>query len=90
MSGEAERWGGAAYERIAAAFAPIHDRVVDVLEVRPGERVQLRFERGDWLVARDSVEELWELLSTSVPPLKNWLDGLDELRREYLLVGSRR
>jgi SAM-dependent methyltransferase len=31
-------WGGASYERIAEAFAPIHTRMVDALAVQPGER----------------------------------------------------
>jgi SAM-dependent methyltransferase len=30
-------WGGASYERIAEAFAPIHERMVDALAPRPGE-----------------------------------------------------
>jgi SAM-dependent methyltransferase len=32
-------WGGATYERIAATFAPIHDRVVAEIAPKPGERV---------------------------------------------------
>ncbi|HJU36290.1 MAG TPA: class I SAM-dependent methyltransferase [Gaiellaceae bacterium] len=40
MSGStADVWGGATYERLAETFAPIHDRVVEALEIRPGERV---------------------------------------------------
>ena len=35
----ADRWGGAAYELLAATLAPIHDRVVAALELEPGERV---------------------------------------------------
>jgi SAM-dependent methyltransferase len=35
----ADSWSGASYERIAETFAPIHDRVVEVLALRPGERV---------------------------------------------------
>lgn len=35
----ADSWSGASYERIAETFAPIHDRVVEALALRPGERV---------------------------------------------------
>jgi ubiquinone/menaquinone biosynthesis C-methylase UbiE len=35
----ADVWSGATYERLAETFAPIHDRVVAALEIRPGDRV---------------------------------------------------
>jgi SAM-dependent methyltransferase len=35
----ADAWSGASYERLAETFAPIHDRVVAALALRPGERV---------------------------------------------------
>jgi SAM-dependent methyltransferase len=35
----AELWGAADYERIAERFAPIHDELIEALEVKPGERV---------------------------------------------------
>jgi SAM-dependent methyltransferase len=35
----ADTWSGASYERIAETFAPIHDRVVEVLDLQPGTRV---------------------------------------------------
>jgi ubiquinone/menaquinone biosynthesis C-methylase UbiE len=35
----ADSWSGASYERIAETFAPIHDRVVEVLALQPGERM---------------------------------------------------
>jgi SAM-dependent methyltransferase len=35
----AETWSGASYERIAETFAPIHDRIVAALDLRPGRRV---------------------------------------------------
>jgi SAM-dependent methyltransferase len=35
----ADTWSGASYERIAETFAPIHDRVVEVLAPEPGARV---------------------------------------------------
>ncbi len=35
----ADTWSGASYERIAETFAPIHDRVVEALEIEPGARI---------------------------------------------------
>jgi SAM-dependent methyltransferase len=35
----AELWGAADYERIAERFAPVHDALIEALEVRAGERV---------------------------------------------------
>jgi SAM-dependent methyltransferase len=35
----ADVWGGASYERIAETFAPIHDRIVKSLALRPGTRM---------------------------------------------------
>lgn len=35
----ADAWSGASYERVAETFAPIHDRVVEALALRPGDRV---------------------------------------------------
>lgn len=34
-----EVWGIGAYERLAARFTPVHERLVEVLAVQPGERV---------------------------------------------------
>ena len=31
-------WGGAEYDRLAQAFAPVHDRLVAALDPQPGER----------------------------------------------------
>jgi SAM-dependent methyltransferase len=45
-----------------------------------GEAFELEFEAGEWLVT-GSPAELWELASTSAPPLANWLATLDETRR---------
>ena len=49
----------------------------------------LRFERGEVTIAAASAEELWDLLSTSIPTLKGWLETLEtpareSARREYL------
>lgn len=35
----AQIWSGASYERLAETYAPIHDRVVEALELAPGARV---------------------------------------------------
>jgi SAM-dependent methyltransferase len=43
---------------------------------------ELRFERGESTIAAGSDEECWQLLSASVPPLKTWLDTLDDRGRE--------
>ena len=34
-----EVWGSGTYERLAGWFTPVHERLVDVLHVEPGERV---------------------------------------------------
>ena len=47
-----------------------------------GDVFELRFERAEWTVRADSGEELWQLLSTSVPPLKAWLTALDDVGRD--------
>jgi ubiquinone/menaquinone biosynthesis C-methylase UbiE len=54
-----------------------------------GDAFDLRFEGGEWRVTADSADALWELMSTSAPPLKVFLDGLDadrrdEVRRRYV------
>ncbi|HEY7603382.1 MAG TPA: methyltransferase domain-containing protein [Gaiellaceae bacterium] len=43
---------------------------------------ELRFERGESTIAAGSGEECWQLLSSSVPPLKAWLDTLDDAGRD--------
>jgi SAM-dependent methyltransferase len=42
----------------------------------------LSIERGSWIVEQESAEALWDLLRTSVPPLKLWLDGLSDGERD--------
>ena len=39
VTGAAEVWSGASYERIAETFAPIHDSIVEALAIAPGMRV---------------------------------------------------
>jgi SAM-dependent methyltransferase len=42
-----------------------------------GDAFELRFERGEAVIAAGSADELWELIATSMPPLKAWLDSLE-------------
>jgi SAM-dependent methyltransferase len=53
-----------------------------------GEAFDLRFDAGEWLVV-GSPAELWDLVSTSAPPVRAWLETLEEERlreveQEYL------
>ena len=45
-----------------------------------GDAFELRFEDGEWLVV-DSPAALWQLVSTSAPPLKAWLETRTEGER---------
>jgi ubiquinone/menaquinone biosynthesis C-methylase UbiE len=38
-----------------------------------GDAFELEFQRGEWRVRAGSGEDLWELVSTSMPPLRSWL-----------------
>jgi ubiquinone/menaquinone biosynthesis C-methylase UbiE len=38
-----------------------------------GDSFELAFETGEWRIEADSGEELWELASTSMPPIRTWL-----------------
>jgi ubiquinone/menaquinone biosynthesis C-methylase UbiE len=51
--------------------------------VRPllGDAFDLELQTGDWRIEAGSGEELWELASTSMPPLRAWLaEQSDEVR----------
>jgi len=39
---------------------------------------ELEFEAGRWRVEADSAEALWELVSSSMPPLRAWIAGVDD------------
>jgi SAM-dependent methyltransferase len=43
---------------------------------------ELEFDRGGATIAAESDEALWELMASSVPPLKAWLETLDDAGRE--------
>ena len=47
-----------------------------------GRAFDLEFQMGEWRIEADSAEELWELVSTSMPPLRAWLaEQSDEARK---------
>jgi ubiquinone/menaquinone biosynthesis C-methylase UbiE len=43
---------------------------------------ELRFERGESTISAGSNDDCWQLLATSVPPLKAWLDTVGPEERE--------
>jgi SAM-dependent methyltransferase len=46
-----------------------------------GDEFDLELQTGEWRIEADSGEELWELASTSMPPLRAWLaEQSDEAR----------
>jgi ubiquinone/menaquinone biosynthesis C-methylase UbiE len=46
-----------------------------------GDAFDLEVQTGEWRIEADSGEELWELASTSMPPLRAWLaEQTDEVR----------
>jgi SAM-dependent methyltransferase len=46
-----------------------------------GDAFDLAFQTGEWRIEADSAAELWELASTSMPPLRAWLaEQTDETR----------
>jgi SAM-dependent methyltransferase len=54
-----------------------------------GDAFDLELQRGSWSVEADSAEALWELLSSSMPPLRAWLaeqsdDARARAERVYL------
>jgi len=60
-----------------------------------GDAFELELQTGEWRIEADSGEELWELASTSMPPLRSWLEEQTEAVRaraervylEYLAPG---
>ena len=46
-----------------------------------GDAFELEFDTGTWGVEADSAAALWELVSSSMPPLRAWLAGLDDEAR---------
>jgi SAM-dependent methyltransferase len=48
-----------------------------------GAAFDLEFQTGEWRIEADSGEELWELTSTSMPPLRSWLAEQNEEVRAH-------
>ncbi len=46
--------------------------------------LELAFDRGEWVLEAPSAEELWQILASSVPPLKAWLETLDPNARQEI------
>jgi len=46
-----------------------------------GDAFELELQTGEWRIEADSGEALWELASTSMPPLKSWLEEQDDKAR---------
>jgi ubiquinone/menaquinone biosynthesis C-methylase UbiE len=46
-----------------------------------GDAFDLELQTGEWRMEAGSGEELWRLVSTSMPPLRAWLAGLDDATR---------
>jgi SAM-dependent methyltransferase len=82
-------WPNDAWAQLGARLRPDYEGI----EARPwSERDYVRglmpqfyleFDRGESTIAAESDEALWELLAASVPPLKAWLDTLDDAGREF-------
>jgi ubiquinone/menaquinone biosynthesis C-methylase UbiE len=47
------------------------------------EAFELELQPGTWRIEADSAEELWELVSTSMPPLRAWLASVDDEARAH-------
>ena len=46
-----------------------------------GDAFELELQTGEWRVEAESGEALWELASTSMPPLRAWLASVDDETR---------
>ena len=67
----------------------------DHLRALLGDAFDFELQTGDWRVDAESEDELWELVSTAMPPLRNWLseqslevqERAEQVYREYLASG---
>ena len=48
-----------------------------------GDSFELELQTGEWRIEADSGEELWEFVSTSMPPLRAWLASADDEARAH-------
>jgi ubiquinone/menaquinone biosynthesis C-methylase UbiE len=46
-----------------------------------GHAFELELQTGGWRIEAGSAEELWEFVSTSMPPLRAWLASVDDAAR---------
>jgi ubiquinone/menaquinone biosynthesis C-methylase UbiE len=46
-----------------------------------GDAFELQLQTGEWRVEAESGEALWDLASTSMPPLRAWLASVDDEKR---------
>jgi len=46
-----------------------------------GDAFELELQTGEWRLEAPSGEELWEIVSTSMPPLRTWLASVDDETR---------
>jgi SAM-dependent methyltransferase len=81
-------WPNDAWAQLGARLRPDYEGI----DARPWSepdyvrgllpQVELEFDRDEATIAAESDEGLWDLLSQSVPPLKSWLETLDDAGRE--------
>jgi SAM-dependent methyltransferase len=82
-------WKYDAWARLGARLRPTYEGVdakpwADAGYVRGLlPRFDLEFERGAAAISAESPDALWDLLSASVPPMKAWLDALDDAERDH-------
>ncbi len=50
----------------------------DHLRALLGDAFELELQSGEWRIEADSGEELWQLVSTAMPPLRVWLAEQDD------------
>jgi ubiquinone/menaquinone biosynthesis C-methylase UbiE len=48
-----------------------------------GHAFELELQTGEWRMEADSGQALWELVSSSMPPLRSWLASVDEETRAH-------
>jgi SAM-dependent methyltransferase len=81
-------WPSDAWAQLGARLRPDYEGI----DARPWSepdyvrgllpQFELEFDSGESTIAAESDEALWDLLAASVPPLKAWLDTLDDAGRE--------
>jgi len=81
-------WPNDAWAQLGARLRPDYEGI----DARPWSepdyvrgllaQFELEFDRGESTIAAESNDALWDLLAASVPPLKAWLDTLDDAGRE--------